>query len=94
MDWKKRLLRRPVTTVFWLLLVTAMSLLLIVGFALYRSSGNLSRVLDSHHTTVAVRTDQATTGTAIEGGTEWEAIPHGLSQEDVDMSINPRPYRL
>lgn len=85
MDWKKRLLRRPVTTVFWLLLVTAMSLLLIVGFALYRSSGNLSRVLDSHHTTVAVRTDQATTGTAIEGGVKWETIPHGLSQEEVDF---------
>lgn len=40
------------------------------GFALYWSSGNLETVLSSHHTTVAVRTDQSVTGTAIEGGTQ------------------------
>lgn len=69
-DVKKRMFRRLVTTAFWLLLVTGMTLLFVVSFSLYWSSGNLEAVLSSHHTTVAVRTDQSTTGTAIEGGTQ------------------------
>ncbi len=85
MDIKTRLFRRPATTIFWFLLATTMALLFVVGFALYWSSGNLSGVLSSHHTTIAVRTDQSTTGTAIEGGAKWEVEPHALSQEDVDF---------
>ena len=85
MDIKKRLFRKPITTAVWFLLVTVMALLFVVGFALYWSSGNLAGVLSAHPTTVAVRTEQSTTGTAIEGGAKWEIEPHSLSQEDVDL---------
>lgn len=59
MDIKTRLTRKPVTTALWVILVTAMALLLSVGVALMYSSGSLTGILDKYHTSIAVRTDRA-----------------------------------
>lgn len=59
MDIRTRLTRKPVTTALWVILVTAMALLLSVGVALMYSSGSLTGILDKYHTSIAVRTDRA-----------------------------------
>ena len=59
MDLKTRLTRRPVTTVLWILLVSAMALFLSVGTALWYSSANLFATLDEYHSAVAYRLDRS-----------------------------------
>ena len=72
MDIKKRLTRKPLTTVLWTVLVAAMTLLLGVGCALLYSSRSLVGILDSYHTSIAVRTDRD----------HWEGSLGGLEFED------------
>ena len=57
MDIRKRLLRKPVTTVFWILFVTIMTAFLTVSFTLYVSTAQLAASLDKKHTAIAVRSD-------------------------------------
>ena len=59
MDIAKRLTRKPLTTILWILIVVLMTGFLSVGTALYYSSERLARELDSRHTAIAVRTDPA-----------------------------------
>ncbi len=54
MDLKKRLFRRPVTTVIWLLVLSIMASMLGVGANLLYSSQMLHENLDSHHTTIGI----------------------------------------
>lgn len=75
MDIQKRLTRRPLTTVLWIVVVTAMTVLLIVGCVLMYSSGSLVGILDDYHTSIAVRTDPASWEVATPWGynvVEWE----------------------
>ena len=72
MDIQKRLTRKPMTTVLWTVLVAAMTLLLGVGCALLYSSGSLVGILDSYHTSIAVRTDRE----------HWESGFGGIEFED------------
>lgn len=58
MDIKTRLTRKPVTTALWVILVTAMALLLGIGANLLHSADSLLAILDSQHTTIAVQTSQ------------------------------------
>lgn len=58
MTIRTRLLRKPVLTALWLVLLMVMSLLLSVGTGLWYSSASLPQVLDDHHTTIAVQTQQ------------------------------------
>ena len=58
MDIKIRLTRKPLTTALWTILTAAMALLLSVGAAMMYSSGSLVDILDSYHTSIAVRTDR------------------------------------
>lgn len=80
MDIKKRLTRKPVTTVLWTALVAAMTLLLGVGCALLYSSGSLVGILDSYHTSIAVRTDRDHWDGSL-GGIEFE--DKAFFEEDV-----------
>ena len=59
MDLRTRLTRRPVTTILWTLLVSAMALFLSVGTALWYSSANLFATLDEYHSAVAYRLDRS-----------------------------------
>lgn len=54
MDLKKRLFRRPVTTVIWLVVLSLMASMLGVGANLLYSSQMLRENLDSHHTTIGI----------------------------------------
>ena len=62
MNIKIRLLRRPVTSLLWLLLCGAVSAFLLLGISLWYSTTRLSRTLDENHTAIAVRTDPSSTG--------------------------------
>ena len=54
----RRLLRRPIPTLLWLLLTALASALLLVGVSLWDSTRQLIRTLDENSMAVAVRTDQ------------------------------------
>lgn len=58
MDIKTRLTRKPVTTALWVILVTAMALLLGIGANLLHSADSLLTIMDRQHTTIAVQTSQ------------------------------------
>lgn len=84
MDIKTRLTRRPVTTVLWTLLVTAMTVFLCVGTALWYSSANLFQTLDEYHSAVAYRLDrtsQYVPGTGENG--HWNVTDRSLKEEQV-----------
>lgn len=55
MDVGKRLLRKPVQTILWQVILIAMALLLGVGSVLMYAANALPKVLDAHHTTIAVQ---------------------------------------
>lgn len=80
MDLKKRLLRRPVRTVLWQVMLIAMSLLIGVSSVLVYSSQRLTTVLDEHQTTIA--TQQLNIQKI--GPSEWRSYPVRLYQEDID----------
>lgn len=62
MNTKIRLLRRPVTSLLWLVLCAAVSAFLLMGIALWYSTSRLAKTLDESHTAIAVRTDQSAVG--------------------------------
>lgn len=80
MDIRKRLLRRPVRTVLWQIMLIAMSLLIGVSSVLVYSSNRLTTVLDEHQTTIA--TQQLNIQKI--GPSEWRNYPVCLYQEDID----------
>ena len=80
MDIRKRLLRRPVRTVLWQIMLIAMSLLICVSSVLVYASNRLTTVLDEHHTTIA--TQQLNIQKIGPG--EWRSYPVHLYQEDID----------
>ena len=58
MDIRTRLTRKPVTTALWVILATAMALLLGIGANLLHSADSLLAIIDRQHTTIAVQTSQ------------------------------------
>ena len=88
MDLKTRLTRRPVTTVLWIMLVSAMALFLSVGTALWYSSGSLARILDQYHTSIAVRTDKAVYAIEEENGVRREYENKTFNQNHIDLLEN------
>lgn len=80
MDLRKRLTRRPVTTVLWTVVATVMALLIGVGGTLMFASGELYTILDSRHTTIATQKQR------IEqvGDTTWRHWPATLFPSDVE----------
>ena len=84
MDIRIRLTRKPVTTVLWTLLITAMAVFLSVGTALWYSSANLFKTLDEYHSAVAYRLDrsvQYVPGTNDNG--HWNLTDRTLKEEQV-----------
>lgn len=84
MDFGKRLLRRPVQTLLWLAVLTAMALLAGVGGALAYSSLRLPAALDKHMTTVAVQILSRTQTGSSTWGISWSYTPVALMQEDIE----------
>ena len=62
MNVKTRLLRKPLTSLLWLLLCAAVSGFLLVGLCLWTSTVRLAKSLDASHTAIAVRTDEPMAG--------------------------------
>lgn len=56
MDIQKRLLRRPLTTVLWQIVLIAMALLVGLSGTMVYASNQLTAIMDRHHTTIAVQT--------------------------------------
>ena len=81
MDVKKRLLRGPLRTILWQIVLIAMALLIGVGGALVYSSEQLTTVLDDHHTTIAAQKQRYE---QIEA-TTWRYYPSTLFQSDIEM---------
>ena len=71
MDVKKRLLRKPLTTVLWVLLVAVMAAFLTVAAAMRFSTARLARSLDESHTAIAVRSDHEVICYTDELGTHY-----------------------
>ena len=84
MDWKKRLLRRPGTTLLWIVLGAVMAAFLTVAAALWVSSARLSAAVDARHTAIAVRTDRAVSSHYIQGGMGWDTEERRFPQEERD----------
>ena len=82
MDLKKRLLRKPGTTVLWLVLTAVMTAFLTTAAALDLSASRLSKTLDEQHTAIAVRTNRAVTAIRTESGTVWKTSERTFTQED------------
>ena len=82
MDTKIRLTRKPFSTALWLVLVTAMTVLLCVGAGLWYSSEQTATIIDGLHNTTAYRTDIHYTVTDLENGTRWSFEPRDTSVED------------
>ena len=80
MDVRKRLLRRPVRTILWQIMLISMSLLIGVSSVLVYASNRLTTVLDQHQTTIA--TQQLNIQKI--GPSEWRTYPVQLYQEDID----------
>ncbi len=85
MDIKKRLFRRPFTTVLWLALVIVMTVSLCVGIVLSYSTGRLLPLLDNAHTTIATRTDKATEKVVLNDMVVYSTKPKYFTQEDHDF---------
>lgn len=84
MDIRTRLTRKPVTTALWLVLVTAMALLLSVGVALWYSTGNLYDVLDEYHSAVAYRLDRGMQYVSgADGDGHFNVTDRTMSEEQV-----------
>ena len=58
MNTKIRLTRKPLTTVLWVAVLTAMAMLLGIGANLLHSADSLLGIIDRQHTTIAVQTSQ------------------------------------
>ncbi len=84
MDWKKRLLRRPGTTLLWIVLCAVMTAFLCVAAALWWSSTRLAAAVDERHTAIAVRTDRAVNSHYIQGGMGFEYEERSFPQEERD----------
>ena len=56
MNMKIRFFRKPVTTISWIAVLTAMALLLGIGANMLHSAQSLLGIIDQHHTTIAVQT--------------------------------------
>ncbi|MBO4916110.1 MAG: hypothetical protein J5449_13010, partial [Oscillospiraceae bacterium] len=84
MDLKKRLLRKPATTVLWLVLAMTMAAFLTAAAALSISASRLASSLDENHTAIAVRTNRAVTQKVVNGKYEWETAKREFTQEDKD----------
>ncbi len=82
MDTKIRLTRRPFATILWLVLVTAMTVLLCIGAGLWYSSERTAAVIDELHYTVAYRTDIHFTVTERENGITKHFVPRNTSLAD------------
>ncbi len=80
MNLQIRLFRKPFTTVLWVTLVTAMTVLLCIGGALWFSSESVAGIIDDMHKTVAYRTDRATTRTETATGMSYTHEDKTLSQ--------------
>ncbi len=80
---KKRLLRRPGTTVLWLLLCVVMTAFLTVAVSLWLGARSLARAVDEKHTAIAVRTDRVVRGTYE----RWGYTVAGISFSVEDRSF-------
>lgn len=67
MNSAKRLLRKPLLTLIWILLVAVMTGFLAVGSSMFFSTRQLAKTLDSSHTAIAVRSDPAAYITYVDG---------------------------
>ena len=84
MDWKKRLLRRPGTTLLWIVLSAVMTAFLTAAAALWVSSDRLASAVDERHTAIAVRTDRAVSSHYVQGGMGWDTEERSFPPEEKD----------
>lgn len=82
MDTKIRLTRKPFSTALWLVLVTAMTVLLCVGAGLWYSSERTADAIDGLHYTAAYRTDIHFTVTERENGITKDFVHRNTSLTD------------
>lgn len=80
MDVGKRLLRKPVQTFLWQIVLIAMALLLGIGGALTYSALQLPATLNNHHTTVAAQTKKSTK----DQDNHWATTPASLLPEQLE----------
>lgn len=81
MDIRKRLLRKPVQTIVWQVVLIAMALLVGVGGALGYASNRLTTVLDEHHTTIAAQSYYSAVQTH-----EWKGMTYETESVLVDLT--------
>lgn len=80
----KRLFRKPMTTLLWLVFVAVMTGFLSSAAALWDSTVRLSDTLDKSHTAIAVRSDPGVLSrTKTKGGVTYSYDTRSFTQKDV-----------
>ncbi len=84
MDFKKRLLRKPVQTILWQIILIAMALLIGAGSLLFYSCQQLPHVLDEYHTSIAAQLQH------LEALDNYSTVMHPISlyPEDIKTLTN------
>ena len=80
----KRLTRKPLTTLLWLLFVTLMTGFLSAAAALWYSTAQLAETLDRSHTAIAVRTDPGVSAIRGRKGVVWEVNARAFDTTDAE----------
>ena len=79
MNTKIRFFRKPVTTISWIAVLTAMALLLGIGANMLHSAQSLLDIIDQHHTTIAVQTLEK----GLTPAGNWNKLSATLSEREV-----------
>lgn len=86
MDIRKRLFRKPLTTVLWGILAITMAAMLCIGVTMMYASVSLAQTVDKLHTSIAVSVDPDVLSQFTEDGDNYIEMENmHLFQEDVDF---------
>ncbi|MBR4435360.1 MAG: ABC transporter permease [Clostridia bacterium] len=91
MNSAKRLLRKPLLTLIWILLVSVMTGFLAVGSSLFLSTNKLAKTLDSSHTAIAVRAEPEEHIEYAEDGTKLYSYADGTFTLEDKAAIEAFP---
>ncbi len=85
LDTRKRLTRKPFTTLIWLVFVTLMTGFLAAATALWYSTAKLADTLDKNHTAIAVRSDPGVVKRSYSvGSVTWEIQGRTFTEQDAE----------
>lgn len=84
MNFRRRLFRRPLSTLLWLVFAALMTGFLTTAATLWYSASQLAKTLDRSHTAIAVRSDPGVVVHPRKRNAEWEVDFRSFTEKDVE----------